>query len=313
MLLSQLVAYRAQLDSVTPTEGDHFVRSQLDTVLHTVSTRSPCDQQHVQNLAQARDLIQSAISGFQQRLESIKSDVDAEISRHKPAYLSQSYLLYEQMQKHDSPAYILDRRFNLNEDQLKMIDSRIKRYNTWHHAAMIIRPGREPWIDNMVSFDPLYVIDTDHELFSPVAERFNETYKNRIRWAVIKESDRDPMLIMVPDDQIGLCVVWNFFHFKPFEMIKSYLIEIYQKLRPGGVLAFSFNDCDRPGAVTNAERSFMCYTPGSMICALAESLGFVIEFKYDIDAAATWIEMRKPGQRGSIKGGQALAQIIPKT
>ena len=107
-------------------------------------------------------------------------------------------------------------------------------------------------------------------------------------------------------------MAWNFFHYKPFEVIKQYLTEMYQKLRPGGVFAFSINDGDLSGGVANAERMFMCYTPGSMILSMAERIGYIIELRHEFDRAMTWIELQRSGQQSSLRGGQALAKIIPK-
>jgi hypothetical protein len=49
-----------------------------------------------------------------------------------------------------------------------------------------------------------------------------------------------------------------------------------------------------------------------MLIVLAESLGFVIQQRYDIDHANTWLEMRRPGELTSLRGGQSLAKIIAK-
>ncbi len=94
--------------------------------------------------------------------------------------------------------------------------------------------------------------------------------------------------------------------------MRGYLGEIYAKLRPGGVLAFTFNDADRRGAVDLAERNMNCYTPGRLVTGICENLGFKIEQKHIISAAATWIELRKPGIKPSLRGGQALAELKPK-
>ena len=94
--------------------------------------------------------------------------------------------------------------------------------------------------------------------------------------------------------------------------MRGYLSEIYSKLRPGGVLAFTFNDGDRRGAVDLAERNMNCYTPGRLVTGICENLGFEIEQKHIISAAVTWIELRKPGVKHSLRGGQALAKPIVK-
>jgi SAM-dependent methyltransferase len=164
----------------------------------------------------------------------------------------------------------------------------------------------------MVAFDPLYVIDHHNDLLLPARSRFNEFYQNRVRWITITEKDDHAMLQDLPDAQMGFVMAWNFFHYKPFEVIKQYLTEIYQKLRPGGVFAFSINDGDLSGGVANSERMFMCYTPGSMIMSIGERIGFSIEIRHELDQAVTWIELQKSGERASLRGGQALAKIIPR-
>jgi len=128
----------------------------------------------------------------------------------------------------------------------------------------------------------------------------------------IQESSERTMLHDLPDNQFGFCLAYNFFHYKPFEIMRGYLNEIHAKLRPGGVLAFTFNDGDRRGAVDLAERNMNCYTPGRLVTAICEKLGFEIEQKHIISAAATWIELRKPGVKTSLRGGQALAELKPK-
>jgi predicted methyltransferase len=40
----------------------------------------------------------------------------------------------------------------------------------------------------------------------------------------------------LPDAQFGLVFAYNYFNFRPFEMMKKYFAEIYQKLKPGGML-----------------------------------------------------------------------------
>ena len=252
------------------------------------------------------------LQDFQQSLDQIKKDVDQEIERDQAAYLARSYGLYQDMCRGDTPVYILDRRIQITSQTQDFVLSRIRRRDTWKYPAAIIRPGREDWIDHMVAFDPLYVVDHHADLLSPARARFNEAYRNRVRWITIVERDDHEMLQTLPNGQMGFVMAWNFFHYKPFEVIKQYLTEVYNKLRPGGVFAFSINDGDLAGGVANAERMFMCYTPGSMIMSIGQRIGFDIETRHELDRAVTWIELRRPGELPSLRGGQALAKIIPK-
>jgi hypothetical protein len=44
-----------------------------------------------------------------------------------------------------------------------------------------------------------------------------------------------------------------------------------------------------------------------------EYVGFELKFRYDDDTGpSTWIELQKPGTLTSLRGGQALAKILPK-
>lgn len=311
MKLSELVAYRALLDDLTPTGTEEFVKVKLESVTQVVDTNPLQLPDLSKELHQAQEKVKESFEGFQQVLHSVKQEVSNSISSLQPHYLSASYKLYGEM-SHDSTEYILARRIAMNPETESFIQSRVQHYSDWHHAGMIIRPANEIFVDHMVACDPLYVIDQSHDLLAPTRDKFNPVYQSRLRFYVIQENVERPMLEQIPNGQIGFCMVFNFFHFKPFEIMRAYFTEIYQKLRPGGVMAFTFNDCDRAGAVKNAENFFMCYTPGSMLQSLCESLGFVMKYRYNVDAATTWMELEKPGVRASLRGGQALAELKPK-
>jgi len=311
MKLSKLVAYRTLLDELTPTDTEEFVKSKLGSVIHVVDNHPLQFPDLLTNLYHAQQRVTESFDMFQRELCKIKQELSQSISSLQPHYLAESYKLYGDMSQ-DSTEYILSRRITMNADSESFIQSRVQYYSDWHHAGMIIRPANEIFMNHMVACDPLYVIDQSHDLLAPTRDKFNPVYQSRLRFNVIQENSGQPMLEQIPDGQIGFCMAFNFFHFKPFEVVRAYLTEIYQKLRPGGVMAFSFNDCDRAGAVKNAENFFMCYTPGSMLQSLCESLDFVMRYRYDIDAATTWMELEKPGIKPSLRGGQALAELKPK-
>jgi SAM-dependent methyltransferase len=165
----------------------------------------------------------------------------------------------------------------------------------------------------MVSLDPLYIVDNSMLLLDPAKNKFNTNYINRLRDIVIDKSANQNILAALPNEQIGLCLIYNFFNFRPVEYINTVLEEIFQKLRSGGTLIMTVNDCDRWGAVILAERNFACYTPVSMLVKQASVIGYNVVFKYYINSAVTWLELAKPGELTSIKGGQALSKILVRS
>lgn len=312
MKLSELVAYRRHLEEITQDGSVDYLRREIDPVIYSVANSKQTNADHITALERSKSTIVAGLKDFQQSLDLIKTEVDREIERNQAAYLALSYGLYKDMCCSDTSDYILDRRMQITSQTEDFVLSRIRRRDTWKYPAAIIRPGRESWIDYMVAFDPLYVIDHDIDLFEPARSRFTQVYNDRVRWICIVERDDHEMLTALPDDQMGFVIAWNFFHYKPFEVIKQYLTEIYKKLRPGGVFAFSINDGDLAGGVANAERMFMCYTPGSMIISMSQRIGFSLEIRHELDRAVTWIELQRPGEKSSLRAGQALAKIMHK-
>lgn len=312
MKLSELVRYRNNLDEITPTNAEDRLSAVFGPVIHAVTTNDLQLPHLAAQLGSDWDRARVGVRDFSETLSMIKREVDGIIESQEIGYLSNSYRLYQNMLT-DPPDYILDRRLPLTPVMENYIKSRIEAHSDWKHTGAVIRPGLEPWIDYMVAFDPFYVIDTQHELLDPIKERFNESYLNRLRFYVAQESEETPMLDFLPDNQFGFILAYNFFHYKPFDVLKHYLTEIYDKLDDGGCLAFTFNDCDRWGAVALCERFFMCYTPGRLIRGLCANIGYEIVNDHVIDNATTWMEIRKPGKHRSIKGGQTLAKIIAKS
>jgi SAM-dependent methyltransferase len=164
----------------------------------------------------------------------------------------------------------------------------------------------------MVDCDPLYLVDDRHELLIPTISRHHEIYQRRLRPYVINERQDGEILTALPNNQFGLIFAYNFFNYKPFEVIRRYLEELYQKLRPGGVLIMTINDCDRDKGVVLVEQHFCCYTPGKMVIELAQSLGFKTVFTWTDNGPSTWIELQHPGELTSLRGGQTLAKVVPK-
>jgi hypothetical protein len=142
--------------------------------------------------------------------------------------------------------------------------------------------------------------------------KFTEQYQNRLRTYTIKEDINQDILGKIPNNQFGFCFAYNYFNFRPFEILKKYLAEIYTKLKPGGTFIMTFNDCDRASAVKLVEQYYSCYTPGYLVRELVQSMGYEIVYSWHNDGPVTWLELKKPGELTSIKGGQSLGKIVQK-
>lgn len=312
MKLSELVNYRCELDAMSSVLTARKADMELEKITHLVESQQIQLEEFAQQLQQRQQNIQQAFSLFEADLARLKLELKQLIETTEKPWFAESYRLYEQEMINETTEYILNRRPQITPETEQFYRTRIVRYNSWQHPAMIIRPGLETYINELLALDPLYLVDESYDLLRPAMSLFNEHYQNRLRPYTINERNGQEILGKLPDGQFGLVFAYNFFNFRPFEVLKKYFTEIYQKLRPGGVLAMTFNDCDRDKGVMLVEQHFCCYTPGYLVRELAQSLGYEVVFSWTDQGSTTWLELRKPGNFESLRGGQALAKVIPK-
>ena len=267
----------------------------VGTVAHDISTA-------MQNIC-------ASVKDFRGNVGYLITQLEQIIIQLEPEYYQNSWRLYEEEMRWETNQYILDRRLVIDPESEINMRARLRSYGDWRLPGMIIRPGLETHIEEMVPLDPLYVVDQHQDLITPAISKFTEQYQRRLRLYVVNDYQQNDPLKALPNGQFGLIFAYNFFNYKPIEVIETYLREFYQKLRPGGVAMFTFNNCDRPNGMGLAERNFMCYTPGRRIRSMAQNYGFEIVYNQTGPYNLDWMELRKPGEIVSLRGGQSLAQI----
>lgn len=312
MKLSKLVAYRNKLDTMTPIDSAPLVHDKLAPLLHEIKTSEFQAIDHVEQLEKNYNQILNSISDFEESIENIKESINDTVQQLELSYYQNSQVLYNQMFDLESSEYILNRRLNLTDDARQFLTARIQMHGDWRYPGMIVRPGREDWIDMLVGCDPMYLVDNTTELLEPAVLRFNDQYQRRLRTYTADENQEEFLINKLPQNQFAFCLIYYFFNFKTEAVVRRYLQELFLLLKPGGTIGFTFNNCDRQGGVDLTERSFAMYTPGKEIFRFLIELGFEIKQKYNIDAANTWVEAQKPGILTSIRGGQSLAKILPR-
>lgn len=312
MKLSELVAYKTALDEVKISSIQLQADLDLGKITHLVDKQPVDNKQHSDSLKNIASLVHNNFESYACEIDKIRQEVIKQIEEQEKFWFQESYRLYEEEMRNEHHDYILNRRPQVTPQT--MLRSRLRMYADWRYPGMIIRPGLETFVGEMVSNDPLYIIDTSPHLLGkvPLINNFTPEYQARLRSIVIKEELDYEILDKVPNNQFGLCLAFNFFDFRPLEYIRKYLTEIYNKIRPGGVLIMTFNDCDRMPGVVLVESHYACYTPGRLINGLVESIGFDRVHSWHDNGPSTFLEIRKPGELTSLRGGQTLAKIIRK-
>ena len=312
MKLSDIVHYRNLLDIHDVQLIREQTENELMAINYVVASQPNDIGFYKARMSKRLSVIRDSFQQFDQVFDGLKAELDSAIQKQQAAYYRASTDLYQQHIRHEPVDQTLSRRLTIDDDSNLTLRTRLRNYTDWRLPGMIIRPGQESFIEELVPLDPLYVVDTDQQLIDPAVMAFNETYRARLRQYVLDE-DCDQILVDLPDNQFGLIFAYNYFNFKPMELIRQYITEAYQKLRAGGTLIMTYNNCDQAHGVALAEQNFMCYTPGSEILKTAESVGFDVTYQHTGLGDLAWIELQRPGKISSLRGGQTLAKIVARS
>ena len=313
MKLSDIVAYLNLLNSLDVASECNTAVSKLNHITYVVTEHADQDQTASQSISQTFDDLSKTIAKFSGQIENLKQHLRQEIVVREQEYLSNSLHVYREELKFNDADVILGRRMRIDSDDDIRLRTHLKNLTDWRMPGMIIRPGHETYIEDMVPLDPLYVVDHDRELMQPAINKFTPEYQRRLREYVINDWADGPVLGKLPNNQFGVIFAYHYFNHKPMPIICKFLDEFYEKLRPGGSVIMTYNNCDLAHGVIRSEHFWMLYTPRRLIEQHAVNLGFELTEAYDGKGDVSWLEFKKPGDLASVRGGQTLAKIVAKT
>jgi len=316
MKYSDLVTIKKALDKHDLNSSAEIVEGQLKGMIECITEKYDTEKDKTLGnvLGNQYEIVKNGFAAFKYITTKIKSDIDRKIDDKRDHLLLLSQQFY-QLELAKTTEEILDSHSSNVHFETSRFASTILKHGSWKHAAFVIHPGRASFIDSMIDNDPLYLIDQKYELLEPAMARYNEVYQRRLRKYTVDEQSKKEILNQLPDRQFGFGIVYHYFNFRPFEIIQRYLEEIYKKLKPGGVLIFTFNDCETESGVKMVEDLKRCYATEYLIKEEIHKIGYEFIHSEDYDAIqgpGTWIEIKKPGELTSIRGSQTLAKILSK-
>ena len=309
MKLSDIVSYKNLLDTLSSRSAAQELLNETSSIIHTVDVSSVRIPNAVNQLTQAHGKIAQALNEFEQQFEHLKQSVQDLIEQQEAEYFRNSIDLYNTGYRNESPEHIRKRHIGLDPITSVVIQQRLRLYTSWQHPGMVIRPAHARYVQDLVACDPMYFVDTNANLLELTESWFTPEYQRRLRRYVVEEYTDQPAFINLPAGQFGLIYAFHFFNYRPWPVLQQYLRECFNLLRPGGILAFTYNNCDIAGRVGKVEHFSGSYTPGRLVRAYVQELGYETVFDLDDDSDTSWLELRKPGEYSSIRGGQTLAAI----
>lgn len=313
MKLSEAVAFLNLLDTLSADKTAVSAAHDLNSIVHYLENGCVDNTCTIEDMQIYQEIATNAINNFQDALEQARANVFAVVQQFEPEYYRESDALYSGM-LNDTPELIFNRRKSYGRETVELLHSRIKLYADWHYPGMILRPKNDTFIDDLVALDPLYIVDTHEQLLEPAVARFPEVYQRRLRQYIIHEraKKKTPIFNQLPASQFGLIFAHEYFHYKPLSLIHRYLSEMFNLLRPGGVLIFSYNNCDLANSVKLVEHHTHMYTPGRKIKEMAHLIGYQVLNEINTNDGLSLIELVKDGERSSLRGGQTVAMIESK-
>lgn len=307
--LSNFVKYKESVDNITFENDVDGISSSITKILDTIIQYDCCESDV---LIEQKTKVLNELNTFSKYMSEFKDSLSVYLRKSEISYLSKSYELYESART-DTPEYIIqrfaDHKLITNENIKKILIHDISKHCDWNHAGLIVRPSDSELYEPMVSLDPLYIADEELLLLDDIKSRWNELYQSRLRYNIISD-ESEVIFKNIPKSQLGFILITDFFNYKPIEIIKKYLSEIYGLLKPGGSLIFTYNNCNLPNAVRNFENMLYSYTPMTLVVIVLESIGFELTNSFsDSNSNTSWLEVKRPGTLSSLRGGQCIAKI----
>jgi SAM-dependent methyltransferase len=307
MSLYNLVDLRQHLVGTVSTQAAVQEMQKLQENILAIRRAVPLTEQHdsfiedlAQHCAKAIALIEEANDIFKVHLDSINQ----EINQVTHELFSNNYTLEERYS--EDANYIREHwKIRIDPDIADIVQQRVTLYTDWKYPALEIGCRDGEWTRLMVAADPLYIMDRNREFLESAANQFPVEYQRRMRPYHLANHN----LTMLPQNQFGFVFSWGYFNYVSLDTMKSYLTQIFNILRPGGVFMFSYNDGDSPGGAGMAEQMARAYTPKSVLLALVEGLGFEVISVADHGPAISWLEIKRPGELRTVKAHQVLGEI----
>ena len=210
---------------------------------------------------------------------------------------------------------IKDRVLPIPERIKDILIGRIQLLADWHYPGMEISPRVNGFTEYLVGCDPLYLVDIHQELLDAAVAPYSAQYQARLRTYLVDGTSDKTYFAALPQGQFGMVLSWNTFNYLPWGIADQYITEIFDLLRPGGTFLLGYNDAGTFNGAKHVEWGGMAYMTTQMLINLAQEVGYEVSYMFNEDTNwhnISWLEIKKPGERTTIKAHQTLGIVKEK-
>lgn len=194
------------------------------------------------------------------------------------------------------------------------IKNRMIAYASWQYPALYLHCCNSvSRIDYITASDPLYLVNQNLDEILEWIKKYPEQYQNRLRLYQVESSN----FAKLPQQQFGFVFCWEFFNQLTLEQIQLYLVGIFDLLRPGGTVMFSYNNSEKSCTAKSIDSGFFPWASRSYIEQLLVDIGYTnLRFNDKVigvdESCVSWAEASRPGELTTIKQSQPLGKIEHK-
>jgi hypothetical protein len=314
--LQDIVRYRAMVDSIDMDTIRRDINNTLSSVCNDLAINNFDTESLKDRMLHSQLKVLNNLEDMALDLNTFKEEINKHVKQIENPYYEKSKEIYKKrtlMSPMDKLSQLKNKDLLFHEDTTKLLINAITIKISNQYACCQLAPGYGNITKHLVHGTPLYIVEEDKEASVVNTDFFNQIMTNRIAWYEMNDADEE-ILAVLPQEQIGCFVVIDYFNFKSEDIIEKYLKSIYNCLRPGGTVIFTFNNCDYPNAIDKVDEMYYCYTTGTQMKKICSSIGFEIlrltAIGYDeLDNGISWLEIKKPGELNTIRSAQGLAEI----
>ena len=314
--LQDIVRYRAMVDSIDMDTIRRDINNTLSSVCNDLAINNFDADNLKDRMLDSQLKVLNNLEDMALDLNTFKEEINKHVKQIENPYYEKSKEIYKKrtlMSPMDKLSQLKNKDLLFHEDTTKLLINAITIKISNQYACCQLAPGYGNITKHLVHGTPLYIVEEDKEASVVNTDFFNQIMTNRIAWYEMNDADEE-ILAVLPQEQIGCFVVIDYFNFKSEDIIEKYLKSIYNCLRPGGTVIFTFNNCDYPNAIDKVDEMYYCYTTGTQMKKICSSIGFEIQkltaIGYDeLDNGISWLEIKKPGELSTIRSAQGLAEI----
>lgn len=312
MKIHELVKLRNLLDESIALED---IKQSAEVLLQRISSVSDVDNIDAEYAASVKKVrsyyadMLTMLDSPPKELQSLHAQIDAQLAELTKDFGKRGYIIngFYATNATDVDGERNLRTITVTSSIKKLVAARIGMHSDWRYPGLEIGPGDGEWTELLVASDPLYLIDNHKEFLDNTLGKFNEEFQRRLRPYVIDFRTND--ILALPHNQIGFAFAWNVFNFFPKYELDFYLKQVFELLRPGGVLLFDYNNCDNPTQAKYAEEGWMSWMPRSLLQGILDDIGFeVIQF-FEPELNVSFVEVKKPGTKTTAKAHQVMGEI----